>query len=330
MAFFNKKWNTILLLVALFTLSIFAALYPPVPLNIRFAEKFDPENAANKDTGMNVLFTESNVAAELELAKSLQKTYDAPVTFHCYWDGELIEKHVISLRSCYYYNVLNKPHSIVLWTTKIHENDWLQEAQKYCEIRLYNHDEEKSGTFLENIDFSGVNTNPSFFSDVVRYTLLYKYGGCWFDLDVFFLRSLDPIFAEYPEEICVYQWDNQMHPNGAIFISLIPNSEKMKTNIEYISTRNRGWGFQEAELTFDLPLKMLVLPCSWFDPYWRTDHPYNGATFADFFDVSNEQVTFENFCNGAFTFHWHNQWGKPVVENTPIFMLNDIIEKNLT
>lgn len=29
-------------------------------------------------------------------------------------------------------------------------------------------------------------------------------------------------------------------------------------NINFIINRNRGWGFQEAELTYDLPLEILI------------------------------------------------------------------------
>ena len=39
----------------------------------------------------------------------------------------------------------------------------------------------------------------------------------------------------------------------------------MEQNINFIIDRNRGWGFQRTKLTYDLPLDMLVLPCSWFD-----------------------------------------------------------------
>ena len=42
----------------------------------------------------------------------------------------------------------------------------------------------------------------------------------------------------------------------------------MKKNIEFIVKRNLGWGFQEANLTYDLPLDMLVLPVSWFNADW--------------------------------------------------------------
>tara|TARA_B110000285_G_C14995299_1_gene548510 strand:+ start:595 stop:759 length:165 start_codon:yes stop_codon:yes gene_type:complete len=42
----------------------------------------------------------------------------------------------------------------------------------------------------------------------------------------------------------------------------------MKNNIEFIINRNRGWGFQEAQLTYNISLEVLVLPCSWFDGGW--------------------------------------------------------------
>ena len=51
----------------------------------------------------------------------------------------------------------------------------------------------------------------SYYSDVVRYLLLYNYGGCWFDLDCFILRSFDPIFKNfYENEICVYQFKSKL------------------------------------------------------------------------------------------------------------------------
>jgi hypothetical protein len=61
----------------------------------------------------------------------------------------------------------------------------------------------------------------------------------------------------------------------------------MKDNIEFIINRNRGWGFQEAQLTYDLPLDMLVLPCSWFNGDWITN-PYNIGT-EKFFEKSTYQ-----------------------------------------
>ena len=165
-------------------------------------------------------------------------------------------------------------------------------------------------------------------SNLIRTILLYKYGGCWFDLDVFFLRSFEPIFANYTNEICLYNWEYQKHPNNAIYISLEPYSEKMLNNIKYIISLNRGWSFQQAMLTYNLPLDILVLPCSWFDPSW-VKSPYN-LKFNKAFNKTSKQYTFDNFFNGAFCYHWHNQWDVKIDEDSPIYQLYQIIISNLS
>lgn len=86
------------------------------------------------------------------------------------------------------------------------------------------------------------------------------------------------------------------YPNGAIFISLEPRSSKMKDAIEFIIKRNRGWGFQEANLTYDLPLDFLVLPCSWFDPTW-IKYP---STIKDIFSTVKEEYKFDTFLKVVF------------------------------
>ena len=329
MASFRKILIIVSLLILLLLLSAYAGFLGPYEQPVR--KHRNKESFQSNGNGMTVLFPDYDPAAELKMARSLTDSFDAPVIFHCYWDGELNEKHLVSLKSCYYFNVLGKTYgsSIILWMPKIGSGAVYDEASKYCEIRVFDFNAEAEGTVMAGHDYSHVNTNPSFFSDVVRYTLLYKYGGCWFDLDVFFLRSLDPIFSRYTDEIIVYQWDNQNHPNGAVFISLNPESERLKSDILYIAERNRGWGFQEAGLTFDLPMDYLVLPCSWFDPWWRTDNPYDGAHFNDFFKKTNETYTFESFCEGAFTFHWHNQWGKEIEPESPFAQLSAIMDAGL-
>ena len=278
---------------------------------------------------MKHLTNEINYDSTIELANIIEK-YDKTVIFHCYWTGVLNEKHLISIKSCYYFNIYNDDnnnnHKIILWVENTTQNLYYEEIKKYAEIKHFSLQNEKNETFLQNNNFY-FNTTPSFYSDVVRYLLLYKYGGCWFDLDCIFLRSFEPIFYNYENEVCIYQWEYQKYPNGAIFISLNQKSEKMKSNIEFIINRNRGWGFQEASLTYDLPLDMLVLPCSWFDPSW-IDNPYN-LRFETFFENTDKIYTFDNFFKGAFCYHWHNKWNAPLYDNCILKQLSNIIDKNM-
>jgi mannosyltransferase OCH1-like enzyme len=292
-------------------------------------DNFENNNEISDDT-MKMKQYSNNVSYEENMlhAQKLSGDYFNNVIFHCYWDGDLNEKTVISIKSCYYFNTINRrDRSIILWVHNCSDNSFKQEASKYAEIREFDLIEQQKDTFMENMECNIKNYNPSFFSDVVRYTLLYKYGGCWFDLDVFFLRSLDPIFINFENEIIVYNWDNQPHPNGAIFISLIPQSDKMKNNIKFLINNNGGWGFQEAALNYDSPMDLLVLPCNWFDPAW-VDNPYN-FHFDDFFKKSENTYTFDDFFKGSFTYHWHNRWNNEIEVDSPCYQINMIIDKNI-
>lgn len=260
----------------------------------------------------------------IKLAIELNGTYDKPVIFHCYWNGNLNEKHLYSVMSCYYFNVLNNKHKIILWLENNTSNNINKEISKYCEIKHFSPKNER-------LDFNNnyyYYTNAiTFYSDFVRSVLLYKYGGCWFDLDCFFLRSFDPVFKNYENEVCVYQWEHQNYPNNAIFISLEPKSDKMKNNINFIINRNRGWGFQQAMLTYDLPLDMLVLPCSWFNSDF-IHNSYNIGT-KNFFKKAQKEYNFDNFFEGAFCYHWHNKWNVEVEDGSIIKQLVQIIKNKL-
>lgn len=147
---------------------------------------------------------------------------------------------------------------------------------------------------------------------------------------LFFLRSFDPIFKNYEKEVCLYQWRTQNYPNNAIFISLEPKCLKMKNNIIFIINRNKGWGgVQRAKLTYDLPLEILVLPCSWFNPDWIPNPYHNGGVGSIFFKNTEKEYTFDNFFYGAFCYHMHNKWNKPIEDNSIIKQLVKIIINRL-
>ena len=250
------------------------------------------------------------------------------VIFHCFWFGELNEKHLYSILSCYYFNIYNNlKNKIILWLQNNTPNNYNKEIYKYAEIKEFKLIDEIINTnFMNNYKIIS-KTILSYYSDLVRYILLYNYGGVWFDLDVLFLRSFDPLFNEYKNNICVYQWENENYPNGAIYISLEKNSNVMKNNIIYILNLNKGWGFQEALLTYDSLLELLVLPCSWFDPSF-IQNPYNLST-CDLFKHTHKIYNFDNFFKNSFTYHWHNKWNDIIEDNSIIIQLIKIIKSNL-
>jgi hypothetical protein len=273
------------------------------------------------------LINNTDYCETIEIALQLQGEYNKSCTFHCFWKGILNEKHLYSILSCYYFNVYKNKHKIILWLEDNTPNQYNIEIAKYAEIKYFSLDDERNySIFLKGYtypDFSII----VFYSDFIRSLLLYNYGGIWFDLDCFFLRSFDILFSHFENQICLYQWADLNWPNNAIYISLEPKSEKMKKNMEFIVNRNNGWGFKSAELTYDLPLDILVLPCSWFDPDF-INNPYN-IGFSNFFINTDIQYDFDTFFKGSFCYHWHNQWNKQIEDNSIIIQLVNIIRNNL-
>lgn len=283
---------------------------------------------------MKFLFKDTDYNKTIELAKKLTDKYDKPVIFHCYWYGDLNEKHLYSVRSCYYWNALNRNHKIILWLENNTPNDINKEISKYCEIKYFDFNIEKQTlNYARDIKFKHNKRDLTEYADFIRLILLYNYGGCWFDLDCFFLRSLDPIFKNYEKEICAYQWEYNGYPNNAILISLEPRSSNMKNSIDFFHNQNTGWRTQH-NCTYSSPLDWLVLPCSWFDPDW-IENPYNkmrptwNNRLADirqtsFFKKTEKKYTFDNFFNGVFCYHWHNKWKLPIEDNSIIKQLTQL------
>jgi hypothetical protein len=282
---------------------------------------------------MQLLTTNTCYYNTIELAKNLlSHDYNKGIIFHCYWNGDLNEKHYYSILSFYYFNIFldtTKKHKIILWVENNTPNNFNTKISAFAEIRLFSLENETNDMFFKSICDNlqlkdHYKNNLSFYSDYVRYVLLYKYAGCWFDLDCLCLRSFDTLFYHYENSICVYQWEKKDYPNGAIYISLTPHCEKFKKNIEYIMANNINFAFAGSDLKFNTPLELLVLPCSWFDAGW-IENPISPNLCDVFFEDNQTKYDFETFLKGAFCFHWHNRWSKPVANSSILQQLVDIM-----
>jgi len=248
--------------------------------------------------------------------KLLTDVYNNQVIFHCYWQGELTEKHLYSIISCYHFN---KNHKIILWLENNISNEYNILIGKYAEIKLFNINDEIMNNDFMNNDFMN--------NDFIKYLLLYNFGGVWFDLNCFILRSFDPLFVHFQHHICVYRLEYSNIPNDAIYISLEPKSNNMKKNIEFIINRNNGFGFVKANMTFDLSLDLVILPCSWFNPISIKNPLGNEKDYKMFFRTTTERYDFNNFYNGSFCYNWNNLWNDEIENNSIAMQLYNIINK---
>ena len=274
-------------------------------------------------------------------AQQLTGTYDSPVIFHCYWNttrnGGLSEKHLYSILSCWYFNVRNNKHKIILWLENTELNEYAGQIKQYAEIRQFDLAGQTKDTFLENYTFKYPEGKPGikYYSDYVRLVLLYNYGGLWFDLDCFFLRGFDPLFATFSDDLCFY--DQTGHsPNNAVILCLQSGFEKIEKFMQYMIKRDLGWGFFNppltyAEMTDNAQIDILILPCSWFDPmaYKWYAHAENWPGKEDFIEKTDQTYTFDNFYKGAFCYHWHNYWKHEVGQTSTLSQLVKIIKEDI-
>ena len=269
---------------------------------------------------MNLYADTVDYQKTIQMARSLSGKYDSELIFHCYWYGDLNEKNLISIRSCWFFNVREKRNrKIILWIEKSNPNSWWEEISHYAEIREFDLGDQLQRSCLSGSDVSVSSESITYYSDLARLLLLFNYGGIWFDLDVFFLRSFDPLAANFGNQIFLYTWSRQGYPNNAIFGSIQKHSSSLAEAMQFIHKRNMGWGFQQAHLSFDLPLNFIVLPCSWFDAGWLDE---NSGIGLDAFSPRSEIFSLSNFFSGAFTYHWHNQWWADIDSSSIIGQLD--------
>lgn len=237
--------------------------------------------------------------------------------FHCYWNGSLNEKHLLSIKSFY---LFNKNHRIILWVENCVKDDLYEIISNYCEIKLFHFNDFQDDDLPTISDMvANIYGGLKFRADLVRLLILYIYGGCWFDLDCLCLRNFDPLFSNFKDDVCVYRWQNENYPNNAIFWSLGKRSETVAKLIRFLIDKRLGWGFQQAKLDFKDDIDLLVLPCGWFDGGWL-ENPYN-ITFDNFFMRSDKKWDFITFFSNCFCFHWHNRWNNIIEAGSPFGQL---------
>jgi len=229
--------------------------------------------------------------------------------------------------ACWYFNIRGRENrKIILWLENCSDNNIKAELQKFAEIREFDFDSQVIDTPFAGRDFYAIK-RPAYFSDVIRYILLYKYGGLWFDLDNFFLRSLDPVLANFSDQVFLYRWSGQNFPNGAIYFSPKPKYVEIEKIINIFLEKNIGFGFNETQVGYDTDVDFIVLPCGWFDPAWLENTFIDD--FSQFFYKNKKEFNLNNFFPGAFVYHWHNRWNFPINAGSVISDLYQEVLSNI-
>jgi hypothetical protein len=263
---------------------------------------------------------------------------------HTYWHGAYTAKPALAIKS--FLATQNMQHAqVILWldarTPEISPE--LEKLQNLgVQVRPFVFTVAMAGTPLE-AQFTGLGEKSAGHedwpedrtaSDLVRYAVLYKHGGLWFDSDVMFLRDLSPLF---PFEFA-YPWSKR-HENGggpqnhtlnAAMMRLFKGSDANKDMISRVAREHIPfglWGLSSLRDNTKHP-DLRVVAVEIFDPLWKDTSYFSETELTIFIRNMREKDPETNrfdwfFLNETATvsagfhlltksnshaYHWHNRW----------------------
>lgn len=268
----------------------------------------------------------------LDYAKALHPSSNPDLVFHCFWRVPLPfgRKQAAMLKSVLVHHADHLDHlEINLWSNvDLSKNPLLESIAPWIRFRMWDYDVEREGTLLEycsSITKDRLHDSMCYLeSDLFRLLVLHKYGGFYLDMDVVVLRSMAPLHGiEF-----AYQWgtsgtnpgESDIRANNAV-VRLNKGSplsaELIELLLRNVPTQNSTcWG---SDLYSKLKVNsILCLPGAWFDSEWGLE----GARLNPFGACDSIQLY-----EGAFTWHWHNQWNVAIHERSKFQYLEQIHEE---
>jgi hypothetical protein len=257
----------------------------------------------------------------LELCRAIPRVkLDKHVTFHCYWRGHFGPKQLILPKSYVATQDLNNT-KLIIWASDIgiHLPSYMKQN---VEIRKWRAHEEAVGTPLEGMyRLLSVRDELRYLeSDLFRLITLYKYGGVYVDMDIVLLRDFSPLLdTEF-----VYQWGNSLSMVNNAVMYCEKNSEFIlellsKLIITKPLKNNSCWG---THLISDIAMRrsdIAIFPSAFFNTEWQLGISGSGL----------ERHGPNEMYDGAFAWHWHNQWGFPIEPNSKLDKLINITDRIL-
>jgi hypothetical protein len=253
--------------------------------------------------------------------------------FHFYWKGSFGPKQAFALKSLL---ATQRPGTFELWLWLDYQdgyddyakNPLLRPLLPLISVKRFVPVDEARGTPLEGRDEHWKRRTVKV-SNFLRHIVLFKYGGTYIDIDTAVLRDLGPLCRlEGMESEFAYQWSSRPCGNSAV---LRLRKESSLALALLTSGLARGNCDPRTILQFadNEALDLLILPAPFFDPLWlavdRRDRGFRApfATFSDFFRAFNAEFPrpggfrdHQDFCSGAFAYHWHNLWDAPELANS--------------
>jgi hypothetical protein len=254
-----------------------------------------------------------------------------PVRFHMYWrerHGRFWKtirpfgrKQALPVKAFLATQDLSKC-SLTVWSDRdLSSNEWLRPLLPHISIMSYDVAREAAGTPLEGHEriYRQQDSRAYRDGDLFRILVLFKYGGVYADMDTVLLRSL----GVFLDQEFVYQWDRFDDLYAPALMRLRAGSDFARALVQGIIDIPAGkynWGRENVKRAVQRGHAITVFPSPFFNTEWQAD-----PAFRPFANTASSA----NLYDGAFAWHWHNQWEAPIEPGCKFERLERIMEQKL-
>jgi hypothetical protein len=256
-----------------------------------------------------------------------------PVTFHMYWRESagswwwptvrpFGRKQALPLKAFLATQDLSKC-SLVLWSDcDLSTNEWVNPFLDRIELRIYDPAKEVRGTPLEPHPRIYTQRDRRVYrdGDLFRILVLHNHGGVYADMDTVLLRSL----GVFLDQEFVYQWDKYDDLYAPALMRLQKGSafaQELLRGVLEIPAGKYNWGRENVKRAIQGGRSISVFPSPFFNTEWQADPGFK--------PFANTPAS-ANLYEGAFAWHWHNQWDAEIEQGSKFQRLEAIMDEKLT
>tara|TARA_R110002020_G_C16317913_1_gene774494 strand:+ start:8797 stop:9780 length:984 start_codon:yes stop_codon:yes gene_type:complete len=286
----------------------------------------------------------------LELLKTIKEDdYAYPeekTIFHVYTEART-PKELLSIKSYVATQNLQKTQLIVWSDYDISKQENVQPYKNIVDFRVYDVKELAKGTPLEGVK-SHLKTegdhNHWMSSGIMRFLVLYKFGGIYYDMDMVLLRDFKPILGQD----FAYQWGGDTdfakerrlegdicHGPCAALLGAQKGGDYIEACMQQLvkTPPTGGTCYDEDMMSYVYrTTPFTVFPSSFFNTEWlisKVDIPLSEDVEKRWFDTPLQDLN--HLFLEAFAWHWHNSSNKQktVVEGSKFDLLEKLTDKKL-
>jgi len=274
--------------------------------------------------------------------------YDYPeeITFFHVYTEVRTSKELLAIKAYLATQDLTKTKLIVWSDYDISDQGNIQPYKNFVDFRVYDPRELAKGTPLEGVEShlkTGGDHNHWMSSGIMRFLVLYKFGGIYYDMDMVLLRDFKPILGQdfayqwgsSTDFAKARRWEEDCHGPCAALLGAVKGSKFIEDCMrQLVATPPSGGTCYDEDMLGYVYAKnpFTVFPSTFFNTEWLMSKvSKEKAQEADNAMFGKKMTDPDGLFVGAFAWHWHNSSNKHkhVVEGSKFDVLDKLTDAKL-